>query len=107
MITESGKAPPPAEDGRQAETQSFFEVRESTEEFEIVEDDEIMIAIDEQTIAQEEIFVQHEIMDPEMEEFVEGILQEDDVICCLCEGSSLDFFGGERVQIVRRTWQAY
>ena len=60
-----------------------------------MDDDEIMIASDEQIIAQEEIFVQNEIMDPEMEEFIEDILQEDDVICCLCEGCGMDFFGGE------------
>ena len=61
-----------------------------------MDDDEIIVASDEQIIAQEEIVVQNEIIDPEMEEFIENILQEDDVICCLRDGSVLDFFGDER-----------
>ena len=30
-----------------------------------------------------------------MEEFIEDTLQEDEAICCLSEGSGLEFFGGE------------
>ena len=75
VVTESGEAPPPADDGRRAETQ---------EEFEIVDGDDQIIVNDEHIIVQEDIIVQGEIMDPEIETFVEELLQETDVICCLC-----------------------
>ena len=84
--TESGEAPPPADDGRRAETQ---------EEFEIVDDDDQIIVNDEHIIVQEDIIVQGEIMDPEIETFVEELLQETDVICCLCSGTGRDYFGDD------------
>ena len=67
-----------------------------------MDDDENMnpsISSDEQIIVQEEIIVrenitiQGETIDPEMEEFVENLLHEDDVICCLCNGTGMDYFG--------------
>ena len=32
-------------------------------------------------------------MDPDVEAFVEELMQETDVICCLCEGTGMDYFG--------------
>ena len=81
VITESRVVLRPADEAGVAETQ---------EEFEIVDGDESMnpsISSDEQIIVQEEIIVREDIniqgetMDPEMEEFVENLLHEDDVIC--------------------------
>ena len=76
VVTESGEAPPPADDGRRAETQ---------EEYELVEDDDQIIVSDEHIIVQEEIVVQSEIMDPDVEAFVEELMQETDAFFCfLC-----------------------
>ena len=60
VVTESGEAIPPADDGRRVETQ---------EEFEIVDDDDQIIVNDEHIIVQEDIIVQGEIIDPEIETF--------------------------------------
>ena len=40
----------------------------------------------------EEIIVRAEIMEPEMETFVDGLLQETDVVCWICEGAGKDYF---------------
>ena len=77
MVTESGEAPPPADDGRRAETQ---------EELEIMDGDDQIIVSDEHIIVQEDIIVQGEIMDPDVEAFVEEFMQEFDAICCFCLG---------------------
>ena len=39
--------------------------------------------------------MQGEIMDQEIETFVEELLQETDVICCLCNGTGRDYFGDD------------
>ena len=50
------------------------------------------IILQEEIIVREDIIIQDEAMDPEMEEFVENLLHEDDVICCLCKGTGMDYF---------------
>ena len=59
----------------------------------MVEDDDQIIVNDEHIIVQEAIVVQCESMDPDVEAFVEEHMQETGVICCLCEGTSMDYFG--------------
>ena len=82
-ITESRVVLPPADEAGAAEIQ---------EEFEVVDDDEV---IEVSTSSDEQILVQQEIMDPELENFVDNILQEDDYICGFCDGTGLDYFGHE------------
>ena len=81
-ITESGETPPPADDGSRAETQ---------EEFEIIDDDDQLI-LQKDIIVQEEIIVQDKTMEPEMEAFVESLLQEVDVMCPVCKGTGKYYF---------------
>ena len=60
-----------------------------------MDDDDQIIVNDEHIIVQEDIIVQGEIMDPEIETFVEELMQETDVICCLCNGTGRDDFGDD------------
>ena len=48
------------------------------------------VIVQEEIIAREDITIHGETMDPEMEEFVENLLNEDDVRCCLCSGTGMD-----------------
>ena len=34
-------------------------------------------------------------MDPDFVAFAEELMQETDVICCLCEGTGMDYFGDD------------
>ena len=55
-----------------------------------MDDDEfigVSISSDEQILAQEEI------MDQELENFIDNILQEDGYICGFCDGTGLNYFG--------------
>ena len=63
-----------------------------SEEFEVVDDDEF---IGTSTSSDEQIIVREEIMDQELENFIDDILQEDDYICVYCDGTGLDYFGHE------------
>ena len=72
VVTGFGEAPPSADDGRRAETQ---------EEYEVIDDDDQSIAIDDHILVQEDIIVHDETMDPDVEAFVEEFMQETDVIC--------------------------
>ena len=47
------------------------------------------------TSGDEQILVQEEIMEPELENFIDNILREDDYICRFCDGTGLDYFGHE------------
>ena len=79
------------------------------EEFKRIDDDHIIgqgdvvdekIIVREETIepsvsSDEQIIVQEEIMESEMEAFVDGLLQEVDVVCPGCEGTGRDYFHGD------------
>ena len=96
VVTGSGEAPPPADDGRRAETQlaegSFPKVHELLEEFEVIDDD-VQNMIDNHILVQEDIIVQDSIMDPDVEAFIGNLMEETDVICILCDGSGKAYFG--------------
>ena len=51
-----------------------------------MEDDGQIIVSDMHIIVQDDIIMQSEIMDPDVEAFVEEFMQETDAICCPCEG---------------------
>ena len=84
VVTESGEAPPFPDDGRRAETQ---------EEYEVIDDDDQSIEIDDHILVQKDVIVKDEIMVPDVEALVEEVMQETDVMCCLCEGTGMDYFG--------------
>ena len=48
--------------------------------------------MDEIISSDEEIIVREEIMEKEMEHFVNNLLQETDVVCPVCEGTGKDYF---------------
>ena len=58
----------------------------------MVDDDEV---IERSTSSDEQILVQEEIMDPELENFIDNILREDYYICGFCDGTGLDYFSDE------------
>ena len=55
---------------------------ETQEEYEVIDDDDDQrIEIDGHILGQEDIIVQDETMNPDVEAFVEELMQETDVIC--------------------------
>lgn len=70
---------PPADEAGAAETHltegSIPKVHELSEEFEVVDDDEFM---EKSTSSDAPSFMQQEIMDPALENFIGDILREDD-----------------------------
>ena len=58
-------------------------------------DDKITVqeeVMDQIISSDEEIIVREQIMEPEMETFVDELLQETDVVCPICEGTGKDDF---------------
>jgi hypothetical protein len=80
LITESRVVLPPADEAGEAETQE-----ELSEEFEVVDDMQV----------DKMIFVDEQIIDPELEEFINGAIGGGDCVCTFCKGSGIDYFDQE------------
>ena len=87
--------------GPLVEAQNIFEVHNTgtqtedlnshgfREEFERIDDD---LIIEQSVSSDEQIIVQEEIMESNMEAFIEGMLQETDIVCPVCDGTGRDYF---------------